>query len=371
MWRAVFHHEFLGSDLRNFQAVDGTLTVSPSVTAPVAEPPLEVLRLRAPEALRFELAEPWTEVIGLSGRVRIRVPFQNVPDPFPVLQLGGTAQLRLHLQPNPAPGQLGSSARVLLQVGSGEVDLATVVIPRKTFVDVRVDWHSSGQAHLYVDGRLAGYHNALSPGAELQMFDVVVGNATPIRRSRLPMVDVAKVFVRALRRVDPLVVLSGMVGDLTLPDHPDGERCVRQRTHELLALTDRVRAFMAQTHLQLSQPWQESAGPIPGPFSDQALEAHRLALAALTELARILRSRDFSHAEAFLDPFGDLLEILHGARPAQFRQLLVDHLQSDRSRDPCADVGAAIYSQHRDVLELFFGLLGQADARLKTIAGVA
>lgn len=39
----------------------------------------------------------------------------------------------------------------------------------RSFTDVRVDWHTSGQARISIDGRLAGYSNELAPGTS---FDI-------------------------------------------------------------------------------------------------------------------------------------------------------------------------------------------------------
>jgi hypothetical protein len=376
MWRAVFLHEFPDRDLRHFTAVAGTLTATPSLVPPRPEPPVHVLTLRAPESLRFQLAAPWGGVVGFSGRVRVRLSGPTGQPPFPVMQVGQALQLRLQVTGtprDPSSPDPSSPTKVLLQVGTAEVELATTRLPRERFADIRFDWHSSGQARLEVDGRLIGYHNALAPGAELSVPDVVVGNAPPVRRSRLPVYDVARVFVRALRRDDPVRTVGGLVGDVTLPDVDEAQwkRCVGERSHDILALTRQLRAFMAQVHAQLSQPWQEDDGPTPGPFTQAAVRAHRLALEAGAQLVRMLATRDFSRPEAFLTPYTGLLQTLHDARPDQFRQLVVDHLAAAPANDPCAEVGGEIFAVNRLRLEPVYDLLERASAQLHAIAGVA
>ncbi len=167
--------------------------------------------------------------------------------------------------------------------------------------------------------------------------------------------------------------VGGLVGDVTVPDvdHARWKRCVGQRSHDILALTRQLRTFMAQVHVQLSQPWQESDGSTPGPFTAAAVRAHGFALEAGAELVRMLATRDFSRPEAFLTPYSDLLRTLHDARPDQFRQLVVDHLAAAPPSDPCADIGTEIFAANRLRLAPLYDLLEQASARLHAIAGVA
>jgi hypothetical protein len=95
-----------------------------------------------------------------------------------------------------------------------------------------------------------------------------------------------------------------------------------------------------------------------GPFSEAAEAAHRSALTAGAALVRMLRTMDFEHPEAFLEPFEDLLRALHDALPGEFEALAQNILSSqgqlpDECRQLLEDDRLARGSSIDPILELF------------------
>jgi hypothetical protein len=374
MWRSVFLHELLGLDMRNFQAVEGAFSYSLTVF-PTKDGELSMVVLRPPDFMRYELAEPWSDVIGVSGRVRVRLPTQGVEHPVPIIRIGTGVELALQIQQpivilttDPGVEVLG---RALLRVGANQTVIASLPIPHRRFIDVRFDWHTSGQAWFAVDGRTRGYHNGIAPGARVELTDILVGNAPPVRRSRLPMLHVSRVFVRALRRPDPLAQTVDSVGELQVPDEDLLRRCIFRRSAELLALCDRLRALMSLFNAQNTSPGDEMSGTLATSLSPQAVEAHELALEAMRLFVDIVRSRDYTRANAFLDTFTALLEILHDALPQDFDALVAEQLEDSKQLEECRQLGEKVLELNEATLRPLVALLDEAAARIQAVAGTS
>jgi hypothetical protein len=372
MWRSVLLHAFPDEDIGSLQALPGSLT--PDTLA--LNPHRGGVQITPGRGFEYSLAQPLDDIIGVSGRVRLRYPIQGVTHPVPIMRAGDTAAFGV--QPLPLdpgainPPELAAPARTLLRIEATEVQLGVVMLPHRRFVNLRFDWHTSGQARLLLDGRLVGYQNALSPAARLTVADIAFGLADWPSTATSPRYEVGRLFVRALARSDSLAAVSREFPAIDLPDDDLFARCRLRMTVNLLAKLDRLRAFMAQVHQALSQPWSQEAGPAEGPFTPDATLAHDLSRRAVVELRSMLRSGDFTMPERFLAPFTQCLEILHRALPAEFQQLAAELGEPPVIPEECrAAIEEVLAQGRRDAASAsFLALLAEANERINQIVGV-
>jgi hypothetical protein len=353
MWRSIFLHEFLDSNIRNFKALAGTPTPASLTLTPTPSPPLQTNTVAITPGRGFEytLAEPLDQVIGISGRVSLRIPFSSGSDsPIPIMQVGDNAEFSILKKPPGANQGLGVFTQVgkaLLRIGSTTVELGNVsLLPQPSFFsELRFDWHTSGQARLLQDGQLVGYQNAVGPSVRLDVANVVFGipNA-PLETN--PSYAIGRVFVRALRRPDSLLDFSKLHPEIPFPDPQAFERCQLPTINNLLAMGDRLRQFMSLFHQNFSQPWTAASGPVEGPFKSEAILAHKFATRAAIEFARMMRTGDFSAADTFLEPFEKFLRILHDAQPAEFTALAEELINTPAVPEECA----ALFQSIREII---------------------
>jgi hypothetical protein len=376
MWRSVFFHEFLGLSLRNFQGVDGSLSTQ-GVDPPLrAYPGLATVLLVPLAFLRFDLSAPWNDVIGFSARVRLRTPI-DFPTRVEIVRLGDAAALSLGSLHSEDRGVL--VGRAFMRVDGADVELGSVRLPRRTFTDLRIDWHTSGVASLAMDGQLVWYHNAIAPGAQITLTNVVVSGPEPIPSppplpfipNLPPFYNVARVFVRALRRPDSLLSTIGLVGSLDVPLDGVLERCVALRMTELLRLCDRLRAFASLVVAKLTTPGDATSDTLQTAFSASATSARQLALDAFQQFAAMVESGDYSAADSFLATYTALLEILYEALPSEFEALVHDHLARSVEDKECRALGEAIVDRNEVVLRPLIALLNVMGDRLKAVVGRA
>jgi hypothetical protein len=194
MWRSVLLHEFPNEDIRSLQALPGSLTFG----AVPLSPRDGAVQISPGRGFRYVLRDPLRDVIGVSCRIRLRYPFQGVAG-GPVVRLGDA--VRVLVLTFPAPD---SALFVRVRVGETELDLGgpgiRLALPFPQFVELRFDWHTSGQAYLRADGRLLRYHNALSPAARLTVADITLGLPDSPATSIHPRYEIGRLFIRALAR---------------------------------------------------------------------------------------------------------------------------------------------------------------------------
>jgi hypothetical protein len=375
MWRSVFLHEFPDNEIRNFQALPGYATPASLALTPIANPQLQhnTVQISPGRGFDYTLAEPLDEVIGASGRVRLRYPIQAGTNPVSIMQVGDMAELRVQpfLDPLFNPAELSARARGLLRIGGTEIELGVLVFPHRRFTEVRFDWHTSGQARLLQDGDLVGYQNAVAPAAQLDVTRVVFGLPPSVMSpgGPLPRYEIQRVFVRALRRSDSLAAFTRLLPDVPMPDDPLFERCYVRATINLLAMVDRLRQFMSLVNQKLSQPWTSASGPPEGPFTPEAVTAHQLATQSVVELGRMMRTGDFSTAEPFLDPLEQFLRILHKTLPDEFSALAKELMESTALPDECVPALEAVLDDNRQSFGPLLDVLLAASKRIESIVG--
>jgi hypothetical protein len=233
----------------------------------------------------------------------------------------------------------------LLFNGANTVDVGTAVFPFREFVEINFEWHTSGQARLRQNGRLIGYQNAVLPTAQLNVSNVFFGLPTNVLadfgiqpNAPNPRYQIGYVFVRTLKRTEPLALFSRLLPDVTVPDDPMLERCRILAIRNLLEFIQKLRPFMAKVSQTLSQNWTETNGPQEGPFSDNATQAHQLAMTALVELGRMQRLNDFSSMDTFLESFGAFMRILRDTLPQDFQALFDELKEAPPVPNECAKI---------------------------------
>lgn len=375
MWRSVFLHEFIDRRITNFQAVPGTLT-TPSFTlapSPAIVAGMNSVEVTRGKGLEYILAEPLRDVIGVSCRLRVAYPIPNEGlghmQGFPLVDFGFNAGIQSIALPNPLPGLGGIRSIVGFLIGNPNSVSTGVVttLATRSFTDVRVDWHTSGQTRISIDGRLAGYSNELATGTSFDLDRLRLGLPGEPPQTHAPQYQIARVFVRVLTRTDALVTLSRLLPKT--PPPKDGGRCHVLVLTNLLNLLDRLRPFMAAFHQARSQPWTAENGPPEGPFQPEAVEAHQLAVSSMLALKEMLRTGDFSKPDAFLDPFTKFLQILRASQPGQFDALAAELLAADVIPKGCRDLFESQLKENGEALSPIVELLSAATKRIQEIMG--
>jgi hypothetical protein len=330
MWRSLMLHEIPGGDLRNFNAVDGSPTSFPWNADAIGPG----------EEFEFTLNTPVNDVIGISCHIRLRKPIAAI-SVYRIARAGTDVEFSIQGLDTPvieAP-ELAAQYRALLRIGpSPAVSFGLLTLPHRTYVDIRFDWHTSGQARLLQGDQLVGYHNTVAPGASIVIPTLAFGRSDRPPGPG-PRYGIKRFFVRALRRTDALSVLSRLLPDIPAKEDPMVARCRQLALDDLMSVVDALRPFMSLVHQQLSTPWSPDIPAPQGPFSEESRAAHRSALMAGSGLVKMLRTMDFEHPEAFLEPFEDLLRTLHDALPNEFEALAQILLSSQgRLPDECAQL---------------------------------
>jgi hypothetical protein len=314
VWKSLLLHEMPNGDLRNYSAVPGLVStgsfqLNPDAIAPGQE-------------FEFTLETPQSEVVGVSFRVRLRKPIAGL-DPERIARAGTDVDFSLQRLDTPAidAPELAAAHQALLRIGPGPtVPLGVLILPHRSYVDIRFDWHTSGQARLLLNDQLVGYHNAESPGMSVSITSLAFGRSD-VHAGPGARYGVTRFFVRALRRVDALDAFSSLLPEVPPNDDPRLARCRELAREEVLHAADALRPFMALFHQQFSAPWDAESGAPEGPLADESKDAHRLAIGAASNLVQMLRRNDFKHPEQFLEPFEAFLRTLHDAVPNQFESL--------------------------------------------------
>ena len=371
MWRSIFLHEFPDQDIRHFQAVDGDLdATSFSLTpTPISNPGQNSIQIAPGSGFRYWLQDPQNEVIGVSIRVRLRYPIQVITGPVRLVTLGN--DIALEIEPISAPlfdGPLAAAANARLKLGTNHHDIGTLIFAHRDFTTIRVDWHTSGQVRLSQDNVLAGYRHSVAPASQFE-FDVLEFGLPDIPVSTNPRYQVTYVFVRALRRQDPLDNFSRLLPDFEKPDDQLLERCQVLATVRLLRMADQMRALMSQFHALTSKNWNAQGGLVSGPIDSVSRIAHKNAVAAVGALTTMLRTNDFSNPDDFLAPFTKFVTIIHDTIPSEFESLAakldVDATLPCECREAFQKAGEQWLHDLRPLIEL----LGAAANTIKTIVG--
>jgi len=375
MWRSIFLHEFIDHKITNFKAVPGRLTLPSFNLVPSAAvvPGINSVEVTDGKGLEYTFDEPLRDVIGLSCRLRVAYPIPNTGlghlHGFSLLGLGVNASVQALAQAElpPAVGAIRSQFGFVLGHPNHEGLGAPLQFPSQSFTDLRLDWHTSGQTRLSVDGKLIRYTNKLLTGGSFDIDRLSFGHPGQPPAPHAPQYQIARVFVRALTRTDALVTFSRLLPKI--PPSEDRGRCHLLVFSNLLSLIDRLRPFVAAFHQAKSQPWTEEFGPPEGPFQPEAVQAHQLAITSMLVLQEMLRTSDFSQPEDFLKPFTEFLRILRASQPAQFDALAAELFAADVIPESCREQIKYELEQNQAALDPIINLLSAATERVQDIIG--
>src|SRR5919112_2864453 len=103
MWRSVFLHDFLDTDIRNFKAIAGSPTATSLSLMPMRTSPIQgnSVLITPGRGFEYSFVEPLDEIIGVSGRVRLRYPIQGSGGTVRIMRVGEMAELRIRPLPGP------------------------------------------------------------------------------------------------------------------------------------------------------------------------------------------------------------------------------------------------------------------------------
>ncbi|WP_329000143.1 hypothetical protein OHA18_37630 [Kribbella sp. NBC_00709] len=189
MWRSVLLHEFPGHNSRSPQGLPGTwssgsLSLSPS---------RDTMLIAPGRSLHYVLDTPLLEVVGVSCQLRFKHPGRAVTSSVRILRLGD--EFELSLEPLTT-----FQALVRIRLHRSWHDIGQLPNPSTRFAELRFDWDTSGKTYLRVDGRLVGYHDALSRGARLTISDIAFGSPESVPTSPDPCYQLGEFFVRTRTR---------------------------------------------------------------------------------------------------------------------------------------------------------------------------
>lgn len=370
MWRSVFQHEFPDPGIGNYQSIDGAISQASGAMLLEADPATgrRSLPLLAGETFEFVPAHPLRDIIGVSMRARLKGSVSGFVSTA-TFRLSAGIDLDLLIRKPVFGASKPTDASV--RVESSHVAFTAAVPALGQFVGLRLDWHTSGQVRLWADGRLVAYHNNVGAGRVLQLDRVAFGLPFPEpeefhRLSR--RFSVNRIFVRALARPDTLAAFTRFLPKPEATADDLLRKCRFIATGNVLKTVDRLRAFMAEAQQVLSQPWTAPDGPATGPFRQQAIDAHELAIAAGGALIDMMRRGDYSDPATFLEPFEKFLRILHGTLPAQFSALASELANRPVVPEECRLVMEKALGPSRDELAPLIDLLAAASDRVRTIA---
>lgn len=188
MWRSVLLlNEFPDHDVRSLQGLPGSL----SPGSPTLDPSDGAVLIAPGRSLSYVLDTPLEDVVGLSCRLRIRQSDPAVTSSLPILRLGDSFDLRLEPL---------TAFQALVRVRLHRVwhDIGQLPNSISRFAELRFDWHTSGKTFLRVDGRLVGYHDALSRGSRLTIKDITFGSAGSLPTAADQPYQLGEFYVRAL-----------------------------------------------------------------------------------------------------------------------------------------------------------------------------
>ncbi|TCC07808.1 hypothetical protein [Kribbella soli] len=189
MWRSVLLHEFPDHDVRSLQGLPGTWSSESLALGSSGD----TMLIAPGRSLRYVLDTPLVDVIGVSCQLRFKHPGRAVTSSVRILRLGD--EFDLSLEPLTT-----FQALVRIRLHGAWHDIGQLPSPSTRFAELRFDWHTSGKTYLRVDGRLVGYHDALSRGARLTISDIAFGSPESLPTSPDPLYQLGDFFVRTLSR---------------------------------------------------------------------------------------------------------------------------------------------------------------------------
>jgi hypothetical protein len=323
IWSSAFQHQFLDGNPANLTAVPGQLTIEPEGLEIHPTPPADErgFGMWPGHRLKYAFADAFEQVIGADIRLDLFVPPGSEQELAGFVGLGGgtvglgdyaVGLLIIHL--------VGGGARLVLWVGTSVMSVSVpAMLPGP--VSVRARWHTHGQGHIWVDGRLRAYDPSLAAQASLTLDQLFLGRPSPLFTPAVPGILARRLGIRLLREDGPARYLDTffpIVEPLAIP-----EACQRQVEEIHGFARGEIMRFMSEAISRLTSPWNEGQGGEP--FSAQAIAAHDAATAAGQAFVRFMLNGRAADAQQVQDQIGAFLAVIEATDPAGY-QALVDRI---------------------------------------------
>lgn len=315
LWSSVLQHQFLDGNPANLAAAPGQLTIEPEGLAVRPTPPADQrgFLMWPGHRLGYTFAAPFEQVIGADIRLDLLFPPGSEQHQLAGVVRLGDGTVRLHTD------FASGIARLQLWVGTS-VMAASVPIVAAGPTSVRAHWHTHGQGHIWVDGRLRVYEPALAVQTSLTLDRLSLGHPSSSVAPNTPGLLARRLCIRLLRDDDPARYLDGLH---TIAEPPLAPACRRQVEAIHHAARGEIRRFMSETVSRLTAAWDEGQGGEP--FSAQAIAAHEAATAAGKAFIDFILYRRDADAQQVLERIGTFLALIESTDPAAY-QALVDRI---------------------------------------------
>lgn len=351
-WHTLLQHEFLDRSLGNIIGAPGKLVSSNP--APLVPPPPNVGPTILPgKWFGVDFDKNIEKVIGLDIKLLLHAPANT--GLLPLCQIEGAMNVEFAWESPRRRGMVNGELIVFgdlrVKVGTEVFVIHSVGLPHRRSIELHVNWHTSGQCRIELDGQLIAYDPALSPGQSFDTPGVRLGDPTSPPQLR-PRHRLHQVLVRAIREEDSVTeILLELAADL--PGIPDSTRCRIEVERYLQSIVGVLRSFMRGFTQQETQQWNKADGGGSKPFNQSAAEAHKVSMSAFLSAMEFLTKGGEEHKAEYLAGIREFFEILHASRPTEFQQMLqdLDHLQRPSQR--CLDsAGAWAYENEGRVSSL-------------------
>ncbi|MCP4470120.1 MAG: malate synthase [Gammaproteobacteria bacterium] len=344
-WHTLLQHEFLDRNLGNIIGAPGKLVSSN--LAPLVHPSSGRGTTIAPGmwfGVNFD--EIVKKVIGFDIKLLLHAPANT--GLLPLCQIVGAMNVEFVWEsPSHSEmvnGELVAFGDLRVKVGTEVFVIHSVGLPHRRSIELHVNWHTSGQCRIELDGQLIAYDPTLSPGQSFATQGIRLGD--PISSPQLrPRHMLHQVLVRAIREEDSVTeILWELAADL--PEIPDSERCRIEVERHLQSIVGILRSFMRGFTQQETQQWNKADGGSAKPFSQSAAEAHKVSMSAFLSAMEFLTRGGEVHKADYLADIRRFFELLHASRPTEFQQMLQDLDNLQRPSQRCLDYAAAWASEN-------------------------
>lgn len=224
---------------------------------------------------------------------------------------------------------------------------------------LQVRWSTNGQLHVWLDGLLIAYENAVKPGHRFNLGRFSIGD---VAQPTNGVVNAAVTGFRLveLREDQATTALGEQLDPECIPEI--SERCEKVARAELEQLLRDARKLMAAFNASRTSPWRKT--DTGNPFTSEALKAHQAGAQAGVAFARYLRDGSSESRQEVFSNLKTLLEILAADQPTLFAELVKKGRQARKALDPyCGEAAQDLRAKNPRL----FGKLDPLSAELEEL----
>ena len=327
VWTPAFHHQFLDGNPANFSAPRGELTALPDGLAVQPTPPPEERGfVVAPgHSLTYTLERTLPDLIGIDIKLDVVVS-GSAQDPLDVqVRLDGQAVRVIATF-------LGTLLRLQLVVGGTPMAASIPLAADSGLFQLRLRWHTHGQASMWVNDVLHAYEPALQPGLSVAVTTIFLGHHSNAVAQGPPRMRARRFTVKVLRRQDATRFLDDLF-PLPRPLPVDPECAKRVEGLTGAAMTE-ARQLMTAAVAAWTRRW--ATGQPGTPFSAESVAAHTAAVQAGRAFVAFMLDQQQADADRFRAEASTFLGLLQSVDPARYAALLASAEEASTHLDiPC------------------------------------